>query len=1105
MVEITFGSRPIQIAVGENTGEARRAAASAAASAAAALVTLGEVETAETDALGAITTARDDALADVSAEGAVQVGLAAAEKAAAQAARTGAETARDETLTARDTVVAAAGLTPTRGASYPALFFDQSGGSYVDLPDYTNQPGPAANDWYIVVEALAGPMPGAGTVERLLTAATGGNAREVTMPQFGATTNKRILAGAFNLNGTSFIRNATLRAGTSGIFLRPLDRFVAVIASINGIPHFAAMRGDGLHFASKGDTNFVAGTGWFFGSAFTSLTSITRASNELILNASTASPFSATVVGDCIFVPGIGARVVTSKPTSLQIRCYDPGPDAGSGLGTTFWGPSSNYKTLYRMFNRAGANSTAGESWLGGIARILTRWGTTNLPGEFAAELVDGDGYLKQSWLQSIVNGTYKTLPGANRATLDFGAATIGTGIAFTGGSPASQPTITGTTRKGEQVDQPSWLRLAPGQAPHNLVHAQEFGQAFGSVRMTFQSDAMPYGAVATVYDRDPRQAGATVVMTATPIWSAASQNDPTAIVGTVHRVPANSAYWMRVALANAGPEVNGNSNYVVDFPCPVGFVHVDVQQSLTGDAIKLFTGATGMTQSSGLATVTGAWSGGVTTAGSRNGMPSDAGLVKSVAFATSTRIQNTTTWPNAMVAWGNVFLDGASAAYGRTGAAMFVPMVRNGHNKYDLINDGQTFRVSAGVNTAGASFNLSAVAPFSGSSLWTEPGTVKVYANGSLVASDNYASRTTNTAPWTNGLAGTWNYNNWGGGSITLPYAATIEVEARCRITSTAADGSTRLNYGAAVTSDDYSYFGIDNLEGSGNLVDNIYKMKSVTAVHDSWTYWGLSGWGSGVSDTDARNNLRTAFINCRARFLRYPQFANLRTGAPVPWYVAPEQRQTNLDANLHRARWLVEEMAAANIGFSLLPGCLTNQGDASPFSHPDALGALQVMQQKALALASAQGLIAGEHHKIFRVVGGVRLSSNSIRLYITPNQYGIGQHDAAATAFAGLWYGAANTYWSPAYVDTSAWTYTINNSTTNPYIDLTSPGALAAGYYDLNRGPVIPTSAGTKATQDTLLTRTLCVLNGGYDASLTRRGSDVHYSNTVAGVYIA
>lgn len=1040
-------------------------------------------------------------IADIKAEGATQVALAAAEKTAAQTARTGAETARDQTLTARDTVVAAAGLAPTRAASSPTLFFNQSGGSYVDLPD-NNTPMTAAADWCMIVEAVASPMPGAGVNETLLSALTGGNSRQITMPQFGAASNKRLLQYALLLGNVAFLRNPTTRSSTSNIFLRPFDRFVCVIASINGEPHFAAMRGDGLHFAQKGDTNYAATGGWYFGATQTGLT-IDRVSNELRITAGTATPLSTTLVDDTIYVVGIGPRIVTSKPLSTEVRVSDPGPDA-TGVSTSIWSINTtlNWRTTLRMFNRAGADSAGGTPWYGGINRIVTRWGTLQAPGEFTSAMIGGDGFISQTWLQSIVNGTYKTLPGTTRADLNFAASTIGTGPVF---PSASQPTITGTTRKGEQVDQPSWLRLAPGQAPHNLVHAQEFGQSFGSVRMTFQSDAMPYGAVATVYDRDPREAGATVVMSATPVWSAVSQTDPTAIVGTVHRVPANSSYWMRVALANAGPEVSGNSNYVVDFPCPVGFVHVDVQQSLTGDAIKLFTDATGMTQSSGLAAVTGAWSGGVTTAGSRNGMPSNASLVKSVAFATSTRIQNNATWPNAMVAWGNVFLDGASAAYGRTGAAMFVPMVRNGHNKYDLINDGQTFRVTAGTNTAGASFNLSAVAPFVGSSLWTEPGTVRVYANGSLVASDDYAARTTNTTTWTNGLAGAWNYNNWGGGSITLPYAATIEVEARCRITSTAADGSTRLNYGAAVTADDYSYFGIDNLEGSGNLIDNIYKMKSVTAVHDSWTYWGLSGWGSSVSDADARNNLRTAFINCRSRFMRYAPFTNLRTGGAVPWYVAPEQRQTGQDANLHRARWLVEEMAAAGIGFSLLPGCLTNQGDADSSAHPDALGALHVMQQKALAMAAAQGLISGEHHKIFRVVGGTRLSSNSIRLFITPNRYGIGQHDAAATAFAGLWYGDANTYWSPAYVDTSAWTYTINNSTTNPYIDLTSPTTLASGYYDLNRGSVIPTSAGTKATQDTLLTRTLCILNGGYDASLTRRGSDVHYSNTVAGVYIA
>lgn len=58
-----------------------------------------------------------------------------------------------------------------------------------------------------------------------------------------------------------------------------------------------------------------------------------------------------------------------------------------------------------------------------------------------------------------------------------------------------------------------------------------------------------------------------------------------------------------------------------------------------------------------------------------------------------------------------------------------------------------------------------------------------------------------------------------------------------------------------------------------------------------------------------------------------------------------------------------------------------------------------------------------------------------------------------------------------------------------------------MASGFYDL-RG--IPSTAGTKATQDTLLGQTLCVLNGGYPSIVNRRGSDVYPSDTIAGIQI-
>lgn len=1043
--------------------------------------------------------------------GAAQVALATAQVVlgTTQADRSETEADRaagyaDDVQTARDDIAAAADLAPPRvPTNHSAMMPDVTSGNYITLPAGSIPPTSGGRDWAMVFFFKTAANYGVGTQDVLFASGTGtSNGRSIYFPHGTANPHKVL----YNLTVGSFgmLPNPVNKDGLGPVF-GPLEDCVGVLSQVNGVVHLAIMRlSDGAARIIKGDTLHAANTLTFTNALLPA--TINRASNVLTVTRTNHT----RQTGNSVLIAGIGARIVT-RIDANTFTVPDVGADA-SAVSTGFYSTQNNWNSLVAgaLFTMVGGFTTTGtSSWGGGIGLLAMHHGTADTPGEFAA-IVGGDGFLDADWLESLRDGSWTALPGANRYTVnlgDVGSAATGT-AAGTAGNPVWFSTTQGTPGVGPTgwseiapIDQANWLRPARSDLG-NMVHASEAGELFGTAVIPLTYTGLERGLLYRLFDAHPTSG------TMLRDWTSCASPDDMLngnVEALLHYVPINANYWARIAFPLPSGFV-GATSYYVDLPVRVGPKIAVFEQSLEGDPLSAGADSGSVAMAAGYASYSGSWDNG--------GYPSDSTTnLYTLARSTNQRIVEPITvgagFSNALRAGVNAALTAYAPHVDDDPSFGYVHFALNGHNRHDAATDGQVYVFDAGTAVAGVSLTGTWTTTEEQANNWTEPGTVVVNVNGAKVLVDDYAARSGASTGWDGpATAGSWNYNS-GAFAITLPFGGPVTIEARAIKTSNSTSSATRLNYSAEVTGDLYSYFGLDPNEetgatglGTGYLRDTIEAAQTFTAIMDPWLYSMLGNFSPGFNDASAAAELRNAYAIMEERWRRYPELFNRRTSELVPIVRGVVQRITSNEEYLSRARYFAE-MVAEEDGIPYLPGCLSAPMATQENPHPDVLGDRQVLVQRQLALASYDLRRVGgfnDHHVIHRLIGIERLAANQLKFYFSPNTWGIGQHDAAATAFAGLWYGLTN---ANTYQNTDSDTYSIDSA--NCTMTLTkASGNFAAGYYDINRDTVIDESL-SKVDQDARLLRTLCVLNGDYPAAVNRRGDDVHYSKTAGGIYVA
>lgn len=950
---------------------------------------------------------------------------------------------------------------------------------YVTFPNGSlRAPTTVARDFIMIAFGRSPAGTGSGVLDTFLSSSS----NSVRINHSGAPGNQKKMVADYS-SGTPVFNNPTFRGGSNALVWGPEEPFVYAYHMINGVPGWAAKRGsDGASVYCKGDSLFVAGSALFNG---LNTAMVNRVSNELVVTYA----FHSRSVGEPVLFPGIGVRLVTAVVDVSTFKCADVGAN-GSGVAAGFCVQNSVWTSNPILFSHFGQAYNGVNGWLQGCGGLFSmRHAEQAAPGGFAA-LLDGDGYLLDSWLESLIDGSYIELPGTNFYTVNVGdpdSAATGTAAATAG-----NPTWHGGERMAAPIAQPPFL--APVRSDlHNMVHPLEHGLATGTVSIDFTSTGpgLPRDVLARLWDGDPDEAGATLLIDWTLVCAAEDIVDGLGLA-QLHEVPINHGYWLTLAPRSIGNR--GLHGHQLHVPASVGPKFGRNQQSLYAVALGAFadtTSGTPVTIPDGLATLSSTWGTAYPNAGiSSPGRSVSHKLVGTAdLFASSLR---------EMAKIGLAELD---TALGRPGAFGVVNMARSGHNKRDQALDGREFTLTLGTATPGVP--LTGIWNVPGSSnKWPEPWTVIIKRDGVTVGTDDFASATgtlgNTSAPLTGTVTGSINYDT-GAYSITSASAGVITMTARMAMSSLGGTGSSRANYGNVHDGNLYSYMGIPNIKGTSDIGDNLIVAGPLTEWLDDWTWSDLTFLGVGVSDAAAKAWLETSTDMLEESLALRDAFRNPRTGAMIPILRSPQQRITNLPFENQRSRYIMEQIAEER-GEAFLAGCLTQEIDAQFFDHPIEKGKIQLLVHDILAVLSYHGLTEKDHHTIRRLESVTRLSGNVLRLQFTVDPNGIGQHDPAATFLAGLYYGATA---ASTYVTPSTFTYSINSA--GCYVDITkTSGNWASGYYDINCRDAVPSTVGTLADEGTHLKATLCYLTGGYPAFVSRRGVDVHYAKARAGIQV-
>lgn len=1003
--------------------------------------------------------------------GAAQVALAAAQRDLAEAAAIAAQAG-----------ALAVNVPPAVPAAGPSAFFGQeSADRLVGTQAKLNLPAGALAlprpgiDWMLGMTCRTGGMLLSGEEETLFSRggrlASGGNDRAMWLIERQVTGTGLTFNWAMKQAGVQWMANVSPSPGAMAK-IEPASLYFVLIAQIGNKPYVAivpvqpgARVTDSAVRVFTGDANHGHGTFWFAAKATGTYTMV-RASNVITVTRSSGS--HGLSVGQSVYLSADetavnGVYTVTSVPNAQTFTV------ASTGSNQTFTNPGYSVpNAVGNLFNCIGAVETGTDQygWAGGVADLFFRTGTAGVPGSLAAQMMSG-GTLDPVMLSNLANRriAYASMPGTDAYSHNLGNLAL----AATGANSTTAPSAVGTVMQADPVTQPEYLRL--DARPHEWPHATQLGRRTGPIRLTGRTNVAVRSLFATVY----ADAAMTSVVRARHVCGY-PKIDGSFTVETAE-VPIGCGYWVKI-------ESGDNPNLIaVSGPHDVGPVYGIVSQSTLQ---VLFESTTG----SNLAPV--APEVGQASILHISGNVSDSpniNFTNQAAFcrATARRIRFAGQVGNGIMGAINKLLSLFNAATGVKSPLGLVHLCTSGHSVDSYISDRQMLRngigtLSAGVTASGNWTPRPSPLWTSGTPVFTQAASARLYVNGVLVATTDAAGN------WQgNGISGTFNFDT-GAYSITASFGGVAEIEARVFFNTVAASQARKTDTTLTV-------FG-DEAQGgvTGRVLERLLAAKAwggVTALVFAWENYRVSHV-NGLSDANATAHTAFMMASLRARMTAV-------LGQDVPWIVMGDPRTTSFgDAAQHRARRFTRAWALSQANTHYIPAALTATMDAaqSPHAGPNADGGQYIGEVMAHGIARVEGL-AGAAAEEIMPVSAVRVNASTVDIYLNRSVAfpSASLVTGAGGAVQGVYFGTASAT-SLLRIDPTAGAdnaevlsgYTISLPSPGVVRVVRNSGNIPSGWWNINWGA--PFARGsltltTLAAQAAAMDNSLFLNTGGFSAA--------------------